>query len=80
MQWRTLVHVRELREARGMSQRDAAQKRRVSHTALHSYEVGRTLDGNYVAIPKRELLTRIAELYQSRFGPCSRSWVSLPSL
>ncbi|HEY9899190.1 MAG TPA: helix-turn-helix transcriptional regulator [Pantanalinema sp.] len=58
------ARLKELREARGLSQRAAAQKLGISHTALRSYEVGRTPDGAYVAIPKRELLIRMAELYQ----------------
>jgi transcriptional regulator with XRE-family HTH domain len=58
------VRLRELRAARGLSQRSAALKLGISHTALRSYEVGRTPDGNYPAIPKRDLLIRMAELYQ----------------
>lgn len=55
-------HLKQLRLARGLSIRKAAQSLGISPTSLRNYEVGRDSKGNLVK-PKRKVLLKMAEAY-----------------
>lgn len=51
--------IREVRERRGMTQREAAEKSFVTESAFRSYELG-------YRMPKREIVDRIAKAFGVR--------------
>ena len=55
--------IRELREAKRWSQREASRLLGVSHTRLRAFETGVTYGSRLPAIPNRDLLSRMAERY-----------------
>lgn len=55
-------HLKQLRNARGLSIRKAAQSLGISPTSLRNYETGRDSKGNLVK-PKRKVLLKMAEAY-----------------
>ena len=55
-------HLKQLRNARGLSIRKAAQSLGISPTSLRNYETGRDSKGNVVN-PKRAVLLKMAKVY-----------------
>lgn len=55
-------HLKQLREARGLSIRKAAQSLGISPTSLRNYETGLDSKGNIVK-PKRAVLLKMADAY-----------------
>ena len=55
--------LRELRLAQGLSLRQAARKLDISYSALREYEQGHAQTTGRLAIPKRSVILRAAELY-----------------
>lgn len=55
--------LRELRLEQRLTQREAARRLGISHTRLTDYESGVTHGRNTPAIPNREMLAKMAQLY-----------------
>lgn len=55
--------LKELREERGLTQREAARLLGISNTRLSEYELGYTRTTGRPATPNRELLAKMAALY-----------------
>lgn len=55
--------LKELREQRGWTQREAARKLGISNTRLSEFEIGITRTTGRPAIPARETLTKAAEVF-----------------
>ncbi|MBM3267190.1 MAG: helix-turn-helix transcriptional regulator [Candidatus Sericytochromatia bacterium] len=60
--------MRELRIRKGLGLRQAARVLGVSHTRLAAFEAGSTKASGKAAIPRRDLLARMAEVYDFPAG------------
>lgn len=55
--------LRELRGRKGLGLRQAARALGISHTRLTAFEAGRTISTGKPAVPRRDLLAKMAVLY-----------------
>lgn len=61
--------LRELRQAKGLSVRESARRLGISHSRLSDYERGTTHSTRYRAVPGREVLAKMAEIYGYPLSP-----------